>query len=43
MFVCSILCHSLCILYGNIESSYEIRRTVVEYVVAHWDEMQFYT
>lgn len=40
----SCLFHSLSFsMYGNIEFSFEIRRAVVEFVVAHWDEMQLYT
>lgn len=35
--------HSLSFsMYGNIESTYDIRRAIVEYVVAHWDDMQIY-
>ncbi|KAF9794699.1 hypothetical protein SFRURICE_019577 [Spodoptera frugiperda] len=30
-------------MYGNTESSYEIRLAIVEYVVAHWDEFKVYT
>ncbi|CAH0729732.1 unnamed protein product, partial [Brenthis ino] len=40
----SCLFHSLSFsIYGNIESSYDIRRAIVEHVVAHWNEMQLYT
>lgn len=40
----SCLFHSLSFsMYGNIESSYEIRLAIVEYVGAHWDELQLYT
>ncbi|CAG4976487.1 unnamed protein product [Parnassius apollo] len=40
----SCLFHSLSFsMYGNIESSYEIRLAIIEYVVAHWDKLQLYT
>ncbi|CAG5033643.1 unnamed protein product [Parnassius apollo] len=40
----SCLFHSLSFsMYGNIESSYEIRLAIIEYVVAHGDELQLYT
>lgn len=30
-------------MYGNTESSYDIRLAIVEYVVAYWDEFKIYT